>query len=127
MPLVWSSPSAWRQTLANLTAGRRLISDPGKWTVGAAARTATGLYLSSGSDADATCWCSYGAIQKVAGDLVEAEVIVLRAVVRAYAGDYSATIVTFNDSHSHKEVMAVWDLAIDAVKQIVKELSDENK
>jgi hypothetical protein len=50
--------------LETLKAARQLISDPAKWTQGEFARDVDGNEVKAWSE-DATCFCAYGAIQRV--------------------------------------------------------------
>jgi len=66
------SPSAHTQpgtvkTVADiLTAAADLIEKPGAWTQGALARHANGNPVGP-AEANATCWCLYGALDRVTG------------------------------------------------------------
>ena len=90
-----------------LKAARERIADPSSWTQGSAARDHKGVERAPDDD-DATCWCAWGACwiaSKHNGALEE-------------LGEAMGTmsIGEFNDSHTHAEVLAAFDKAIEATK-----------
>ena len=93
-----------------LTKARDLISSPERWTQGASARSANGCPVRV-SCPDAVSWCALGAIEKAAGNRNEwlDEMAKLRAVV-------GSSIIRFNDFHTHAEVLAAFDKAIEKNK-----------
>ena len=134
----------WERTRECLEEGRTVISNESHWTQGVAARRADGTpcNIAGGTDVDAVCWCSVGAVQLVVfgrnglfsaaklGDETCVLETMLWEVLGFIANEVTYSnygIVHYNDNHTHAEVLAVWDLAIEAVTEIVKELSDENK
>ena len=99
-----------------LMEARYLISSPERWTQGANARNARGRRTHWGSP-EAVCWCANGAIAKVAATAAEPRIgfdfLVERARVRLdRAVDHPYGAFTFNDSHTHEEVLGMFDRAI---------------
>lgn len=102
-----------------LKAGRALIDTPEKWTKGVSARMADGRGCSPWDDA-AVCFCSIGALDRLhraTASYEEAQeaLKVLRFV--SYVQTGIDEVFRFNDSHSHAEVLAVWDAAIKIAKE----------
>ena len=98
-------------TLELLKAARALIRDPKCWTVGAFARAADGGRVQAG-DARAVSWCLAGALYHLglfASEDRPGEA--KKALVNALPGG-GTTLAEFNDSHTHPEVLAVYDAAI---------------
>jgi len=93
-----------------LTSARALISDPARWTQGHAARDTSGSFTGATRD-DATCWCTIGACVRVADGGFSEHVCEL--LTRA-AG--TSQIGSFNDTHTHAEVLAMFDQAITLAK-----------
>jgi hypothetical protein len=83
-----------------------LIENPEAWTQDVAARDRTGRPVKA-TDTEACRWCTLGALDKVTDDnasWLEAT----HRVRKAMWGDiYGASITTFNDSHTHAEVLAL--------------------
>lgn len=92
--------------LTALTKARELISDPVRWTQGEMARDSRGEQESACSEA-AVKWCALGAIIRTAGSsAVEmSATITLNRLLRG-------SIAEYNDTHSHSEVLALFDAAI---------------
>lgn len=92
-----------------LKAARELISDRARWTQRVSARYENGLSCWI-YDQAAVCWCASAAILKVSDKGVstvnrqKAE-IALRCTV-------DTSISTFNDRHTHREVLDAFDRAI---------------
>lgn len=75
-----------------------LLSDPAHWTQGFLALDADGISVDPESTR-ATCWCLEGAIQKCYPrheDYLE---------VRTKLAQHGINHITFNDNHSHAEVL----------------------
>ena len=109
---------------ALLQSARDLIADPARWTRGAMARNRLGQSCSP-HESEAVCYCSQGAISlKIYSTrfmrLNPVELIALKGnalialdlAASHLAGKYM-TIASFNDTHTHAEVLAVFDLAIE--------------
>lgn len=98
-----------------LTKARELLSDEKRWTQGYYALNEYNAQREA-EDTDAVCFCSLGALAKVAGRSTGAcydnngpDVDYL---VKAVGGLSPVNIVNFNDSHDHEEVLAAFDKAI---------------
>lgn len=109
-----------------LIEARKLISDPERWLQGRYAETAGHLPCFP-KDEKAVSFCSVGAVVHVLPEqtIPEREVRQLSAAVHALDPGWLATyrqehphtrfercIAQYNDTHTHEEVLAVWDLAI---------------
>lgn len=92
---------------------KALIADPAHWTQGTPARDASGKPLSNEESPAAVCWCSIGALARVA-NADPAPLYHLYPVARhyLYKATAGASIINFNDTHTHAEVMELWDKAI---------------
>ncbi len=93
-----------------LTAARNKIAKPEHWTQGESCRNSSGQPCAAQV---ATCFCSIGAIGTVAGEDWEAEQAAMDMLRRAI--DPSRPLLglaTFNDTHTHAEVLAAFDKAI---------------
>lgn len=108
--------------LEALVKGRKLISDEERWTTGASARDVNGNNVPS-VDPTATCWCTIGAIGKIVfsdGDVNTCQETIFSGAIRSleahvpYQKFGGRMIAPFNDTHTHAEVLAVWDKAIAA-------------
>ena len=88
-----------------LVAARELISEPERWTQGEHARDLNGRRVSPGGP-NAVCWCSLGALEKVAdGSPPHVAHAVLQYAVRT-------RVSQFNDGTDHAAVLAMFDRAI---------------
>lgn len=101
-----------------LKAARELIAKPERWTRGCMARDELGNHVGV-DDPEATCWCALGAISKASCckdddewwiAAIPAEEVVRRKIVAL--GFTMPAISSFNDSHDHAEVLALFDAAI---------------
>ena len=92
-----------------LIAAKALIDEPGKWTQGTYARNSDMEEVDSYSE-DAVCFCSIGAIYRITPHIVSREGI---GYLRSAMGP---SVVVFNDTHPHAEVMQMWDRAIELAK-----------
>jgi len=94
-----------------LKAARKRIEKPENWLQGEFAKKAGGYVCNSG-DPDAVCWCLSGAINAAdtaLGGLDDVDWLYMQGVVyRACA----CSIVDYNDTHTHPEVLEVMDKAI---------------
>lgn len=95
-------------TIEVLKAARELISDPKHWTQYLFARDDNGNSTQPVS-VRAVCWCALGAIDRVSGDDESAGDDALDALMEVVE---EGNVSTFNDSHTHPEVMALFDAAI---------------
>lgn len=98
------------QLLKDLVAARALIADPARWTQGEFARSNTGAGCLV-SARNRVSLCALGAADAATRD--EPTSTRLNNVVdqlRRHTGGMSLS--TFNDRHTHAEVLAVFDAAI---------------
>lgn len=96
-------------TLETLKAARELISDPKRWTQKTSARDSKGRPTFADEE-EAVCWCAIGALSHVNREKLITCCGVLESVM-------PVGIATFNDSHTHEEVLALFDKAILMVSQ----------
>lgn len=94
----------------NLVAACTLIKKPHAWTQGCYARRADGIACNVFAHS-AACFCAIGALCKITGRCVEREVVeeLELALLFKAAG---ADVGSFNDGHSHAEVMSMYHRAI---------------
>jgi hypothetical protein len=97
-----------------LQQARALISDPARWTQEEYARNADGIkaYV---WHADARAWCAIGAVRRVASDNDSAVLAGQRALaqpIETVELESEEAVTNFNDTHTHAEVLALFDAAI---------------
>lgn len=95
-----------KTVLETLEAARKLIEKPKSWTRGEYARDCNGDPVDFTSST-AACWCSSGALHVVGGDP-----LARRLLYETVGG----SLVYFNDNHTHAEVLAAFDAAIEKAK-----------
>ncbi len=95
-----------------LIAARAKIEKPENWTQDFLARSAKGRKVSPRS-ANAVCWCAMGALEAVCRYGSEASIGSFDALAHAMPSLYG--IAEFNDTHTHSEVLAKFDEAIEAL------------
>jgi hypothetical protein len=95
--------------LETLRAARQLITDPAKWTQGDYARDADGIDVAP-EDEDAVCFCSYGAIASICG--LNEDLPPFRHLHNVCGRMFKMSVIDLNDTHSHAEVLALFDAAI---------------
>lgn len=100
-----------KSTLDMLIEGKALISRRSRWTRHLFARSIIGWPVSEFSWW-AHRFCAMGAIQRAAGNRTEA--YPAWCAMSDAAGPGWRTVIGFNDSHNHPEVMAWFDRAIAA-------------
>src|SRR6185369_1797313 len=100
-----------KQVVDNLKAARKLISKKKNWTQRAFARGKTGRVVNELGPA-AVCFCAMGAVIRTnAADLTySATVLALDNAIPSECCVYD--VVEFNDTRTHKEVLALFDRAI---------------
>lgn len=98
-----------RETLIKAKA---LITDPKNWTQGAYARTGDGVPVPLSHSA-AVCFCSMGAIRRISGELGAPYQALKREI------GPSDMVCEYNDSHTHEEVLALFDKAIEAQPECI--------
>ena len=93
-----------------LIAARKLIENPEHWTQGVMARNCDGhsTYYRNGG---AFCFCASGALQRVQAD-IGLTFDDLHRSMWILEGFCPVDILHFNDSHTHQEVLNVFDKAI---------------
>ena len=101
-----------------LIKAQAVIADPRRWTQDVYAKDAEGQVTKTLSP-DAVCWCSLGALEKVAHEenangacFAATEYLAVVSEECGYSG-----ISDFNDNSSHEVVMKVWDEAIKLAKE----------
>ena len=101
-----------------LTKAKAVIADPKHWTQDVYAKDAKG-YSTGPAEPNAVCWCSIGAIEKVAHEegtystrFSATRYLVVVSDKYGYSG-----ITDFNDNSSHEAVMKAWDKAIKLAKE----------
>ena len=98
----------------NLQAARDLITDPNKWTQFAVARN-SGNQITLASSPDAVCWCAFGALQYTYSR--DQEFRDLLNIMTYLDSFMNGSVGIYNDTHTHKEVLAAFDRAIEASKE----------
>jgi len=98
-----------------------LIKDPKHWTQAAYARSRPNSPIPRHATSEfAACWCSVGAIKKVVPrqergvehyPYLEVRHLLEKGLT-SLTGDRLVSIVTYNDNHTHAEVMEMWEEAI---------------
>jgi hypothetical protein len=113
-----------RETILNsLRASRDLIKDPNHWTQEAYARNEYGDVREAEAD-DAVRFCSMGALDRqpsVYMKFANRDGVIQRwrpIHFLNWAKAFNEGITTFNDKHTHAEVMAAWDAAIKKLESI---------
>lgn len=91
--------------LETLKAARDLISDPARWTQGWFAKNAHGENVHSFSE-NAVCFCALGALDRTHN----ATLAIKDRLQRHLPPEHN--ISSFNDTHTHAEVIALFDAAI---------------
>ena len=91
-----------------LKAARARIRSRRRWCQGGDAYDKGGEFVFP-HDADAYKWCAAGAVRSIPGYTKHA----LKILAEAMEGKYGyAAVIKYNDSHTHKEVLAKFDEAI---------------
>ena len=97
-----------KSKLDALIAARAIIADEAHWTRGDFAKDSMGYSADSTSN-EAVCWCSIGALEKASDTGSISAMIELNRTVQGSMSEY-------NDTHSHAEVLAVWDSTIERLR-----------
>ena len=102
-------------TVEILEKARELISDESRWTQGSYAKDEKGEGTLPWRE-EAVCFCALGAIKKAGNfhDDCSEPAIFLGRVLRDDMGLHS--VDEYNDSHSHADVLALFDRAIAAAR-----------
>lgn len=100
-----------KRVKALLIRARKRINDPEHWTQGANARDKEGRVAWRG-DSSATCWCAYGAVttetRHISNVVARMRLVGLALIALRWQGD----VMIYNDTHTHEQVLAVFDEAI---------------
>jgi hypothetical protein len=90
---------------------REILSDPRKWTRYHVARDKFGVGVAA-HDPSATCFCLVGAAVRASpsGDMASKAVGYVSAIANR---DYFVSATLFNDTHTHSQVLALLDSAIE--------------
>jgi len=94
-----------------LKAARDLIAKPENWTVGGLARNTDGVFVSVDS-CDAVCFCALGAVDKISESPEDRNAAY--EALRDSLGEGRRMVATFNDEHTHEEVLDLFSKAIAA-------------
>ena len=105
------------EILKTLTEARALITPRRRWTKHVYARTFFGKSRLA-IDPDASRFCASGAIMRVSGGFTP-EFYRAESALNAQGTSYSG-VPRFNDRHRHKEVLAIFDRAIDHFTKVVQ-------
>ena len=107
-----------------LIKAKAVIADPKHWTQGWYAQDANG-YSTEPSTPNAVCWCSVGALEKVAyeEDTYSTRFAAKRCLFEVSSEYGYSGITDFNDNSSHETVMKAWDKAI----KLAEEAENENR
>jgi hypothetical protein len=107
-------------SLETLKAARQLITDPAKWTKIRLAKNSEGLAVNV-HDPSAVCFCSMGALLVVSG-MYLSDVVIAKAsnaldnnLPKDFVETFNHEVCSFtdfNDTHTHAEVLALFDAAI---------------
>lgn len=100
-----------------LQKARDLLTDREHWAQDWFAYDNSGLFVDP-TDEGATCWCSIGAICKVEGITnhnASKALFRLNGVLKVHFNWWSS-VADYNDTHTHEEVLAVFDKAIELAK-----------
>lgn len=98
-------------TIATLKAAKKLIRAKKRWTTIWWARNTKGVCVKPSGRA-AVQWCALGAIFKQKSPFERNAIAALQAAVPS-----KNSIAHFNDTHTHPEVLAVFDAAIARLEQ----------
>lgn len=92
-----------------LTSARDLIAKENRWTQGALAHDDQGKDIAPESD-NARCFCILGALRRVAMQIGNDDAkFHAQKILKKVCG---SDLISFNDSHGHKDVVRVFDRAI---------------
>jgi hypothetical protein len=111
------------QLKQDLIAARKFIEKPENWTTEVMARDKDGKWCQLDSE-NASCFCSLGALEKVASGANSSDYACDRfrdmrnALVSVIKQNYpmaaTFSVARFNDEHQHQEVLALFDQAIES-------------
>ena len=100
--------------LTILEKARAILALPEHWCQQSYARSSTGEKLSDVTDPTACSWCMLGAVEKIEDSFSVVRQVGHHLEQAARALGYRVNrIIDFNDSHTHQEVLRVFDKAIE--------------
>ena len=104
-----------KTTAQILKEARELLSSESRWTQGVIARDVIGVPVGAESD-EAVCYCSLGAIDKVAG---YQDAYSGNCATRKLQQVLQGSVISFNDKQGrkHSEVLAAFDAAISLAEE----------
>lgn len=98
---------------------RDLIADPKHWTKNAFAKDRLGFAVETES-AKAVRFCSIGAVSRATFELDSRysypNIDIVKTVKDALHDNMGNAVIKFNDNHTHEEVLAAWDRAIEQLE-----------
>lgn len=97
--------------LETLKAARQLISDPAKWTQTYYARDASG-YPVPPTSLEAVCFCALGSIEHAANKNLLTLTETIAIIENVALSEHAMAVFELNDTHTHAEVLALFDAAI---------------
>ena len=99
----------------NLQAARDLITDSNKWTQFAVARNSNNESTTS-RNPDAVCWCALGALEYThPRDQKSRDLLNIMTYLDSFM---NGSVSIYNNNHTHEEVLAAFDRAIEASKEV---------
>ncbi len=96
-------------TVQILKDARALIADEKNWTQRVSARNKSGLEVPV-LNSEASCFCAVGALDRFTNGIAFGSAAYL--LLKKEAGAKYLTVSDFNDTHTHAEVLAIFDRAI---------------
>lgn len=103
-----------------LIQAKAVIADPAKWAQNTYAKNSQGVRVGA-DNPDAICFCSVGALQKISPKCYGAYALEVWQAMELLDDGCSEDILAYNDTHTHAEVMDVWDKAIQMAIEKEKE------
>lgn len=128
--LRWVEDDTYTNLLALhfLRRARERISDPSNWAKEAYALDSYGVSVPVQSPS-ACAWCAVGAVVAEPLPLPSCDIFMLVNIAQGWGGEVVAhqPLIEFNDSHTHAEVLAVFDSTIQQVEAVFAELGIETQ
>jgi hypothetical protein len=103
-------------TLLTLRLAKNRISDPNNWIQGHFARDKNG-WLTESESRNAVCWCSIGALRSAAKGTNQFSMNAMRVMENCIPLENGMNIAEYNDTHTHEEVMKLFDAAIELAEK----------
>jgi hypothetical protein len=117
---VWDKAIAKAEALAvvqNLEAAKAKIEKPENWTQNVFAKDAGGTRV-YGTSESAVCYCALGALQAATKRDIAADAPGYLYLTKSAMG----SVADYNDSHTHEEVVAMFDRAIRLAKEAAEKV-----